>query len=388
MEENNLAYYINPNILKWARETAGFNKEIIAKRLKISEEELSEIEEGNKDLTIKQLRKLANYYKRPTVLFYLEKTPEDVELPDFRARKEKPIVTRSDESLNIKIRSIYEKKKNAEELVKLLNLNLDYSFIDKIQIGEKDSSKQLRSLLDIYTKDLRNLRDNEVLNYWKDRVEEKDILVFQFQRIGLNITRGFVFTPIPFPLIALNQKDTFYARVFTLIHEFCHIFLKKSGLCNADILEEDPLNTERICNKVTAEILVPENEIRQIVKENQFSDNISLIKELSNHFKVSYSVILFRLKFLELISITQYEFLKNWIEELANERSTSESSSSGGGDYYRTYFSRTSDNFLDLVFKSLHSEKIQYHDAIKYLGEKRSTFDEIHKRYTEDKFKR
>ena len=41
-----LAYDINPDILKWARERAGYSKNIIAERLNITEKELTQIDKS------------------------------------------------------------------------------------------------------------------------------------------------------------------------------------------------------------------------------------------------------------------------------------------------------------------------------------------------------
>lgn len=73
---------INPEIIKWARESAGWSLEEISKKLKLSEKEYKEIESGKKKPTFKQLELMAKYFKRPVAVFFLPEPP-----------KEKPITT-------------------------------------------------------------------------------------------------------------------------------------------------------------------------------------------------------------------------------------------------------------------------------------------------------
>jgi ribosome-binding protein aMBF1 (putative translation factor) len=48
MAKESLEVTINPEIIKWARESAGFSVEEISKKLKISKENFEKIESGTK----------------------------------------------------------------------------------------------------------------------------------------------------------------------------------------------------------------------------------------------------------------------------------------------------------------------------------------------------
>lgn len=384
-----IAYGINPDLLKWAREKCGFTMELISRRLNKSMEELRGIEKGDLSITLAQLRKLAGYYKRPTSFFYLSKIPEERELPDFRIKRKVPIPQRSDESLHIKIRKFHEKKKNAEFLARKLDYNdIRYDFIKNIDVvNDLDAYQKIRDLFGIDNSELQSLKDYDVLNYWKDKLEEKNILIFQFTNIGVDVTSGFVFTELPFPLIAINQKDSYYARVFTLIHEFCHILLKKDALCKTDVLDENSREIETICNRVSASVLVPEDELKSTLKKIETMDMKEAIKELSDYFKVSYSVILYRLKAFNLIS--QSDFMQNerWIEDI-QERNRNRNRSRVSGpsrmDYYVVYFASNSTKYLTMVFESLNKVKISYYEAMKFVGKNSSDkFENLHEKYVE-----
>ncbi|KAF5417200.1 MAG: hypothetical protein C5S48_00830 [Candidatus Methanogaster sp.] len=76
---------VKPDLLIWARESAGFTKEGAADELGVKLQKLEDWEYGISRPTIKQLRKLGKQYKRPIAVFYLDEKPIDFQpLHDFR----------------------------------------------------------------------------------------------------------------------------------------------------------------------------------------------------------------------------------------------------------------------------------------------------------------
>jgi transcriptional regulator with XRE-family HTH domain len=70
---------INPALISWARDTAGFTVAEAAKKLGIEEERLVGWEQPAADdgPSIPQLRKLAALFKRPLAVFYLSEPPKN-----------------------------------------------------------------------------------------------------------------------------------------------------------------------------------------------------------------------------------------------------------------------------------------------------------------------
>ena len=76
---------VKPEMLIWARGSAGFDAEIAAKKIQVKPERLRSWESGESRPTIKQLRNLAKIYKRPIAVFYLPTPPKEFQaLRDFR----------------------------------------------------------------------------------------------------------------------------------------------------------------------------------------------------------------------------------------------------------------------------------------------------------------
>ena len=72
-------------MLEWGRTSAGLSVEEAARKVALSVDRLEAWESEDSQPTIKQLRKLANAYKRPLSVFYLPERPRDFQaLRDFR----------------------------------------------------------------------------------------------------------------------------------------------------------------------------------------------------------------------------------------------------------------------------------------------------------------
>lgn len=66
---------INPELLVWARESAGYDTNGAASRLGVSQEKLENIEAGEAQITYVQLRKAAEVYKRSLAAFFMAAPP-------------------------------------------------------------------------------------------------------------------------------------------------------------------------------------------------------------------------------------------------------------------------------------------------------------------------
>lgn len=362
-------------MLIWARESSGYTLEDASKRTGISIRTLRRAEKGSDYLTVNQLRKIAEYYKRPLPMFYLDKPPKDLKLPDFRSNKEigfdKPTG-----NIQIKIRTIFEKKRFAEELLRRFPQKFDYEFINLFTENDdpEDCSRQVRTLLDVKAEHLSSKRDHEVLNYWIQKVENIGILVFQFQRIDPEVMRGFVFTSIPFPTIALNSGDSYYARAFTIIHELTHVILNKSGICEASYNEfPERGNIERFCNSVAGSTLVPNDFLDEQTKASDFKSRsiAQNVINLAREFKVSWSVILIRLLNSGKINRPQYSLSENELSQMKQPKKKRGS----GADYYIGLNSRISKTYRDMILTGLRSTEIAFHEAMRFLDLKYNTLE-------------
>jgi len=69
---------VKPELLRWARESAGYSVTEAARKLsKLAPERLEQWESGEDQPTIAQLRHMARVYRRPLSVFYLPEVPAD-----------------------------------------------------------------------------------------------------------------------------------------------------------------------------------------------------------------------------------------------------------------------------------------------------------------------
>jgi transcriptional regulator with XRE-family HTH domain len=76
---------IEPSVLKWLRESAGWSIEEVAKRLKVKKEYYLKMEKGKITPTFRQIMIMAKAFRRPSAAFFLPYPVKEPPLPkDYR----------------------------------------------------------------------------------------------------------------------------------------------------------------------------------------------------------------------------------------------------------------------------------------------------------------
>lgn len=73
--------------------------------------------------------------------------------------------------------------------------------------------------------------------------------------------RGFALVDDIAPLIFVNTHQTLNGQIFTLAHEFAHVWRGASGIGSEDPRTEGQSEIERWCNAVASEVLVPRDDL-------------------------------------------------------------------------------------------------------------------------------
>jgi transcriptional regulator with XRE-family HTH domain len=204
---------INPALLTWARETAGFTPAEAAKRLKIGEERLAAWENPvDEDApSIPQLRKVAALFKRPLAVFYLQEVPPRFEvmrdlrrLPGVGARSYSPAV-------QLEIRAANERRELALELSEDLEQEVPrFTLGATVQEDSEAVGERIRTALGITSALQLQWRDSDGragFNAWRSRIEDLGVLVFQTTRFPSEEASGFAIAADTLPVIAVNRKD-------------------------------------------------------------------------------------------------------------------------------------------------------------------------------------
>ncbi len=306
---------ITPQLLIWARERIGMTIELAAKAAGVALDKYEKWENGEQLPTINQAKKFAQKAKIPYVWLYLDSPPEKYKLPkntDYRTIANQALKDFSIE-LNHLIADISMRRDAMIELYTEMDMPLPHFevYMDAKTSSDVSVAEAIRNLLGItYEKQCKFRNSNEAFNYYLEAFASIGILVFQASKVDKNIMRGMsIYDPI-FPIIVVNRKDEYNARIFTLIHEFVHILTRTPGICDTFSIErQSRFDIEIKCNRIAADALVPQDTLTAEREWHQITqtgwDDIC-IQRIAKNFAVSREVIIGRLLSLDKITLAFY----------------------------------------------------------------------------------
>lgn len=184
--------------------------------------------------------------------------------------------------------------------------------------------------------------------------------------------RGFVLCDPLAPVVFVNDADTKSARIFTLAHELAHVWLGLDGVFNLDQMMPAREDTERYCNRVAAEFLIPAYKLTERWGEARSLERP--FHAVARWFKVSPVVAARRA--LDLNLITKPEFFRfyeqdreDWLRQKAADRKKS-----SGGNFYATQDIRLGRRFSAAIVRAAREGRVLYQDAFRLTGLKGETF--------------
>lgn len=377
----NLAPSPNPNILRWAREKAGFSQEEAARKLSLrpSKNEnnlIAEFEKGSSVPTQKKLIEIAKLYRRPLVTFYLEKPP--VEAPkgeDFRTMHGSEL-HEENPTLDALIRDIYVRQNIVKEALLDADVAIKIPIVNSITLDKKiaNSAEKIISDCDISLAEYRTERDpHEAFNYLRKKIENKGIYVLLMGNLGthhsnipVEVFRGFTISDEYAPFIIINDNDSKYAWSFTLLHELVHIFLGASGISGT--FSENRI--EKFCNDVASNILLNEKafDSLDIYEDIELDKIIDIASTKSSEMNISASMITYRAFSRGLITHDEWQetakyFRDLWIKSKQNAEKSR-------GTYYVTRRHKTGNALITTVRRSILDGVMSQTKAGKVLGVK------------------
>ena len=290
---------VAPKMLSWARKRAMLDIDTLLNRFP----KFNDWEQGKTQPTLKQLEAFANKTHLPLGVFFLPEPPkEDLPIPDFRTMGTIPYDQPSPDLLE----TIYLCQQRQEWYRDYMQIhrNEQLDFVDSTTLDADITqiASDIVQTLHFSIKQRQQARTwTDALRLFVEHVENQGILVMASGVVGSNNYRkldpeefrGFALVDKFAPLIFINSSDTKAAQMFTLAHELAHIWLGESGVSN--IRAERPPNeeTERWCNQVAAELLIPLKDIRNSYQaDNELHTEM---ERLARRYKVSTLVVLRRI---------------------------------------------------------------------------------------------
>lgn len=365
-------------VLRWAIDRAGRTEGDLEKNKKFSK--IREWLSGEIQPTLRQLEDLAKATCTPLGYLFLQNPPEErLSIPHFRTLDDEEVRKPSPNLLETVQLMQHRQAWMREYLIDEGHDKLQ--FVKSARISEPSSTvaRKIRDILDLEAGwAAKQPTWTIALSHLRNTIEDSGILITFNGVVGNNTSRkldpgefrGFVLVDEYAPLVFVNGADSKAAQMFTLAHELAHVIFGSSAAF--DLREMQPANdpTEKACNMVAAEFLVPEQELRALWHEA--SNNREPFQVIARQFKVSVLVAARRALDLDLIEKAEFiEFYRDY----QNDERRKAAKRKPGGDFYETQNLRIGKRFASAIVQATREGKLLYSEAYKLTGLYGKTFE-------------
>lgn len=369
---------VQGDLIRWARERARADLDELSRRFP----KLPQWESGEALPTLKQLEQFAQTTHTPFGFLFLPEPPEEsVPLPDFRTMGDATLRRPSPHLLD----TVFQCEQRQEWYRDYSRRNREepLAFVGSLNVNTRitDAAATLRDALDFEVEN-RGPSWSDAFRRLTEQAEEFGVLVMVNGVVGNNTHRkldprefrGFAIADEFAPLVFVNGADTKAAQIFTLAHELAHIWLGQSALSDVDAGFIAGNATERWCNQVAAELLVPLEYLRDgFITDQPLTEELD---RLARRFKVSTLVVLRRVH--DAGHLNEEDYQAAYRAELDRVLALLGEGIQSGGNFYNTQPIRVSRRFAYAVISSALEGQTLLRDALQMLGVRRlSTFHEL-----------
>ena len=385
---------VNPDILKWARETASLSLEDAAAKLSIGEARgvpgetrLAAYEAGEREPSRPLLVRMAKQYRRPLLTFYMSEAPRPGERgQDFRTLP--PEHSRTQDALvDAMIRDVRARQEMVRAALEDEDEAVQLPFVASMTMrdGVEAVLQSIRKTLDL---DLEQYRGRAFGNrglvgfaYLRAQAEKAGIYVLLIGNLGSHHTtldvemfRGLALADEVAPFIVINDQDAETAWAFSLLHELCHIWLGATGISGANAATA----VEQFCNDVAGRFLLPTSEIDVLrdLRGAAFDAVAARINDFVEHRHISRSMVAYKLYREGVIQHDLWSGLtalyrSQWRANREAQRERNRDRE-GGPNYYVVRRHRLGDALVSFTRRMLAERALSPSKAGKVLGVKPS----------------
>ena len=381
---------VNPDIIHWARETAGLTLEEAANKLKLHQargvsavDRLSALESGDDHPTRSLLTRMAKQYRRPLLTFYMSAPPRKGDRgQDFRTL---PVdYSDADEALlDALIRDVKARQSMVRAMLKDEEDTEPLHFVGSMRMSQGISAV-LSSIQETIQLDIAEFRaedsPSEAFTLLRSRVEAVGIFVLLIGNLGsyhtaidLATFRGYALADDIAPFVIINDQDARPAWSFTLLHELVHIWLGQTGV--SDLSAE--ISIEKFCNDVAGEFLLSNSELEQLDVDDRtdLESAQRRIGEFALDRNLSSSMVAYKLYRTGTIDFESWKLLSEtfrtmWITRRNERRIRAREQEIHGPTYYPVRRHRIGKALLELVGSMMRAGAITTSKAGKVLGVK------------------
>jgi Zn-dependent peptidase ImmA (M78 family) len=176
--------------------------------------------------------------------------------------------------------------------------------------------------------------------------------------------RGFSLVDPLAPLVFVNSRQTLNGQIFTLGHEFAHVWLGRSGISLEDPKWEPQGEVETWCNAVASEFLVPRGDLQQQYPDVRELPLAEQLDGLATRYRCGTLVVLQALRrhrlriFVDFDATYDAEVAR--LQELSKDKS-----GAGGGNHYDNQPFRIGERFSRAIVSDALSGRTPLSEAIR-----------------------
>ena len=375
---------INPEIMRWARETMGLTPEQATTKLGLRDargvtaiDRLAKLETGEVEPTRPMLVKMAKQYRRPLLTFYLSGPPRKGDRgSDFRTLPES-YTAATDSLLDALIRNVSARQRMVRAALEDEDDVESLGFVGCMAMTDGIPALQssIQNTIAVSLGDFRGQPSPErAFALLRSRVESAGVFVLLMSNLGsyhssidLEAYRGFTLSDDIAPFVVINDQDSTAAWSFTLLHELTHVWLGQTGVGGARAGQA----VEQFCNDVASHFLLPAEEIAQLDIEDtiEIRDSVS---DFARQRNLSSSMVAYKLyrfgKIGEDTWMSLSEAYRNiWLDQ-RSERRRKARDQEGGPDYHVVRRHRIGSALLSLVHRTMADGSMTTLQAGRVLG--------------------
>jgi Zn-dependent peptidase ImmA (M78 family) len=371
---------VNPQNLRWARETAGLSlveaARVVGLSGKSAPDRLAQMESGEREPTRAQLSKMAIGYRRPLLALYLDTPPRKGQRNRDLRRLPTPDETK-EAALTALIRDAYVRHALLQNALEDEDEAEPLPFVGSMGAGATapEIIAAIKSVLNFEIADYRRAESiDAAFGILREAVEHLGAYVLLIGNLGSHhsalkpaVFRGFsIATPVA-PFIVINDGDSKAAWSFTLIHELAHVFLGQSDISGYG----SDNATERLCDDVAAGFLIQPGEIEQIKVDSgtSFESLVDQIGTFAHRYKVSRLMVAYNLWRAHVITKSSYLDLDRRLETDRIEAAKRDKKESAV-NYYVVRRHRLGRGLISTVGRMMEAGALTAPKAAKVLGVK------------------
>ncbi len=355
---------VNPEIIKWSIKNINMPEEVIIKKIGITKNIFDKWINNLDKPTYIQLQKLAKNVRVSPLIFLSDKPPNEEPMRVFRTYNNTD--QKSYDTL-LMIKRITFLQDVVYNLYNNLNLRKEAN-IERysIKTNPKEIAENERKKFFDLDNQLQSKTKYDVLRKFRTQVEDNNILVMQFPFEDI---RGLSLIDKNPYIIVLNSRDDPTSRIFTLFHEYAHILLGINEL-DEDSNYSSSDKIEKWCNNFASYFLISDDRIKQYV--DKFDNIDKIVTSISNRYKLSYSMIFYRLYKLNYIQSYETEY-----DKFIKRKEQIKNTTSSGGNYIVNIKTEYGNKFINIVNENYEKGEITLNEALTYLGIKIKTYDKL-----------